>query len=194
MERIKTSEANATAVEGENLAKVTIANSDAMRREKEAEAARLAIAAEKSKRSQALKEGYTAQQKAEMERAERERATKKADIVVPAEIDKQKVEIDAEAQAEQIRRIARGEADAILVKKQAEAKGIMEVLTKQALGFEKLVDAANKNARDAAMLMIADKLPELVRTQVEAIKNLKIDKITVWDSMGNGGDGTPNFC
>jgi len=40
--------------------------------------------------------------------------------------------------------------------------------------------------------MIADKLPELVSIQVEAIKNLKIDKITVWDSMGGGGgDGTP---
>ena len=192
LERVKTSEANATAVEGENIAKVTIANSDANRREKEAEARRLAIAAEKVKEAAALKEGYTAQQKAELERAEKERATQKADIVVPAEIDKQKVEIDAEAEAEQIRRIARGEADAILVKKQAEAKGIMEVLTKQALGFEKLVESANKNARDAAMLMIADKLPELVRTQVEAIKNLKIDKITVWDSMGgSGGDGTP---
>jgi flotillin len=192
LERVKTSEANATAVEGENTAKITIANSDALRREKEAEARRLAIAAEKVKEADALREGYTAQQKAEIERAERERATKKADIVVPAEIDKQKVEIDAEAQAEQIRRIARGEADAILVKKQAEAQGLMEVLTKQALGFEKLVGAANKNARDAAMLMIADKLPELVRIQVEAIKNLKIDKITVWDSMGGGGgDGTP---
>lgn len=191
LERVKMSEANASAVEGENTAKITIANSDALRREKEAEAHRLAIAAEKVKEAEALKEGYTAQQKAELERAERERATRKADIVIPAEIDKQKVEIDAEAQAEQIRRIARGEADAILVKKQAEAKGIMEVLTKQALGFEKLVEAANKNARDAAMLMIADKLPEIVKAQVEAVKNLKIDKITVWDSMGGNGNGTP---
>jgi len=39
------------------------------------------------------------------------------------------------------------------------------------------------------MMMIADKLPELVKTQVEAIKNLKIDKITVWDNMGGGKDG-----
>jgi flotillin len=45
--------------------------------------------------------------------------------------------------------------------------------------------------------MIADKLPELVKTQVEAIKNLKIDKVTVWDNMGSGKDGkgssTANF-
>ena len=130
-ERIKTSEANSIAVEGENAAKITIANSDANRREKEAEASRLAVAAEKVRQAQALEEGYKAEQKAEMERSKRKKATQFADIVIPAEIDKTKVEIDAEAEAEQIRRIARGEADAILVKKQAEAKGIMEVLTKQ---------------------------------------------------------------
>lgn len=188
-ERIKTSEANSIAVEGENTAKITIANSDANRREKEAEANRLATAAEKVRQAQALEEGYKAEQKAEMERSKRKKATQFADIVIPAEIDKTKVEINAEAEAEQIRRIARGEADAILVKKQAEAKGIMEVLTKQALGFEKIVAAADNNARDAALLMITDKLPEIVRTQVEAIKNLKIDKITVWDSMSGGKDG-----
>jgi len=38
-------------------------------------------------------------------------------------------------------------------------------------------------------MMIADKLPELVKTQVEAIKNIKIDKVTVWDSNGGGSGG-----
>ena len=40
-----------------------------------------------------------------------------------------------------------------------------------------------------------EKLPELVRTQVEAVKNIKIDKITVWEN-GSGKDGktsTSNF-
>jgi flotillin len=44
-------------------------------------------------------------------------------------------------------------------------------------------------------LLLIEKLPELVKTQVEAVKNIKIDKITVWDS-GNNGDGngsTANF-
>jgi flotillin len=60
---------------------------------------------------------------------------------------------------------------------------------KEASGFEKLVDAANEDPSAAVMLMIADKLPEIVKTQVEAIKNLKIDKITVWDNMSSGKDG-----
>jgi flotillin len=116
---------------------------------------------------------------------------------VPAEIDKEKIEIEAEAVAEQIRRTARGEADAIYAKMEAEAKGTYEILTKQAEGFKQIVGAANQNSRDAVMLMIADKLPELVEKQVEAIKNIKIDKVTVWDSMSSGKDGnspsTANF-
>ena len=41
----------------------------------------------------------------------------------------------------------------------------------------------------AIRLMVADKLEEITRIQVEAIKNLQIDKITVWDSGAKGGDG-----
>lgn len=194
-ERIKTSEANARAVEGENAAKIDIANSDAERREKEAEALRKAMAAEKVKQAKALEESYAAEKIAEDERAKRDKASQTADVVVPAEIDKQKVEIDAEAEAEMIRRKAKGEADAILFKKQAEAQGIYEVLTKQALGLEQIVKAAGDNSKDAVLLLIADKLPELVRLQSEAIKNIKIDKVTVWEggSNGDGKTSTANF-
>jgi flotillin len=194
-ERIKVADADAKAVEGENLAKIAIANSNALRREKEAEAERLAVAAEKVQLAKALAEAYEAEKKAEDVRASREKSTQTADIVIPAEIDKLKVEIDAEAKAEETRRIARGEADAIFMMKQAEGKGIYEVLTRQAEGFSKLVEAAQQNSRDAVLLMIADKLPEIVKTQVEAIKNLKIDKITVWDSNSSDGKNptTANF-
>ncbi|HPX07033.1 MAG TPA: SPFH domain-containing protein [Tenuifilaceae bacterium] len=195
-QRVQVSQADATAVEGENQAKITIANSNATRRENEAEAERKAVAAEKVSQAKALEEAYAAERSAETARAEREMATQKADIVVPAQINKEKIEIDAEAMAEQIRRHARGEADAIFMKMQAEAKGIFEVLSKQAEGFEMLNKAAG-NSRDAVMMMIADKLPELVKTQVEAVKNLKIDKVTVWDNMSGGKDGktpaTANF-
>jgi flotillin len=42
----------------------------------------------------------------------------------------------------------------------------------------------------AVKFIIADKLEQLVQMQVDAIKNIKIDKVTVWDGMG-GGTGTP---
>jgi len=195
-QRIETSDANARAVEGENTAKIDIANSDATRREQEAEALRRAVAAEKVKEAKAKEESYKAQELAEEARATRDKASQTADIVVPAEIQKQKIEIDSEAEAENIRRIARGEADAILFKKEAEAKGLYEILTKQAEGLDRIVSAANNSPKDAVLMLIADKLPELVRMQSEAIKNIQIDKVTVWDGGGTGKDGktsTANF-
>jgi len=189
-QRVKVAEANATAVQGENESQILIANSAANRREKAAIAERLAIAAEKVQSAKALEESYLAEEEAERGRAKRERATQEADAIVNAEIEKQRIEIAAEAEAEKIRRQARGEADAILFKMQAQADGINAILTKQALGFEALVKAAGGDTQSAISMMITDKLPELVKTQVEAIKGIKIDKVTVWDNLGKDGDGT----
>nr|WP_321247538.1 SPFH domain-containing protein [uncultured Psychroserpens sp.] len=195
-ERSQVAAANAQAVEGENTAKIAVANSDSLRRQREAEAERVAIASEKVQGAKALEESYAAEQQAEVARAERERSSQMADVIVPAEIDKRKVEIDAEAEAERIRRRAKGEADAILFKAQAEAQGQFEILTKQAAGMEQIVKAAGDSSRDAVLLLIADKLPELVKIQADAIKNIKIDKVTVWDNGSSGEDGkssTANF-
>ena len=189
-QRVQVAAANATAVEGENTARITVANSDANRRQREAEAERLGTASEKVQKAKALEESYQAEQSAETQRAERERATKQADIIVAAEIDKQRVQIEADAVAERTRREAKGAADALFVKLDAQARGNRELLVKQAEGLTSIVQAAGGNPSQAAMLMITDKLPELVATQVEAVKNLNIDKVTVWDS-GASGDGTP---
>jgi len=89
---------------------------------------------------------------------------------------------------ERIRENAKGEAD---------AKGLYEILTKQAKGYEQVVKAAGGYPTKAFQLLLIEKLPELVRTQVEAVKNIKIDKITVWDSGNgnndNGNSSTANF-
>jgi flotillin len=193
--RIKTSEANAIAVKGENNAQIEIANSNAFRREKEAEANRLATAAEKVQQAKALQEAYAAEKEAELARAERERSTQQANIIVPEEIEKQRRIIEAEAEAEKARVNAKGDADAIYAKMEAEAKGLYEILTKQAAGYDKMVQAAGGDANKAYMLLLLEKLPELVKTQVEAVKGVNIDHVTVWDS-GNGADGkgsTANF-
>ena len=193
-QRIKVAEADATAVKGENLAKIEIASSTADLRERSAEANKRAIAAEKVQAANALEESYKAEKLAEDARAERESATQVANIVVSAKIAKQKVEIDAEAEAEKRRREAKGEADAIFLKMEAQARGIKEILDKQAEGFKNLVAAAGNDPSKAAMLLITDKLPQLVAEQVKAIQNLKIDKITVWDNGSHDGkSSTSNF-
>ena len=193
--RIRTAEANAEAVKGENEAKVAIANSEAYRREREAEAQRKATASEKVQEAKALEEAYAAQKLAEEARAEREKSTQTANILVPQEIEKRRRIIEAEAEAEKIRVNAKGDADAIFAKMEAEAKGLYEVLTKQASGYKEMVQAAGGDANKAYMLLLLEKLPELVKTQVEAVKGINIDHITVWDG-GNGADGkgsTANF-
>src|SRR5690606_32220262 len=184
--RVKVADANAIAVQGENLSKIQIADSEAQRREREAEALKKAVAAEKVQQAKALEEAYRAEQQAEEARAERDRAAQNATIVVAAEIQKQKAIIEAQAEAEQLREKARGEADAIFAKLEAEARGVYEMLTKQAEGLNEIVKSAGNNPKDAVLLLITDKLPELVKLQTEAIKNIKIDKVTVWD----GGNGT----
>jgi flotillin len=193
--RIKISEANALAIKGENDAKIQIANSDALRREKEAESLKIAITAEKVQQARALEEAYLAEQKAETARAERERSSQNANVVVPAEIAKQRAIIEAQAEAERIREQAKGEADAIYSKMEAEAKGLYEILTKQAEGYREVVSAAGGDPSKAFQLLLIEKLPELIKTQVEAVKNIKIDKITVWDSGNgeNGNNSTANF-
>ncbi len=193
-QRTNVAAANARAIEGENTAKITVALSDAERLKKEAEAEKISVTAEKVNEAEAKKAAYEAEKQAELKRAEREEATRKANIIIPAEIEKQKVIIEAEAEAEKQRRIAKGEADAIFLEMEAEARGTYEILSKQAAGYKLMVESAGENARDAVLMMIAERLPELVETQVEAIKNIKIDKVTVWDSgNGDGSSSTANF-
>ena len=194
--RIRTAEANAQAVQGENEAKIAIANSDSARREREAEAQRKAVAAEKVAQAQALEEAYAAEQKAEDARANRERASQKANVIVAQEIEKERLVIAAEAEAEQKRVNAKGEADAIFAKMEAEANGLYQVLTKQAEGYDRMIKAAGGDATKAYTLLLLEKLPELVKTQVDAIKGINIDKVTVWDNGGGAADGktsTANF-
>lgn len=181
--RIQVAKYNANAVEGENVAKANIADYDATLKEKEAVADQRGQVAEQNAEAEIQKAKATA----ETRRLE-------AEQVVPKEIDKRKVEIDAEAIAERNRREAKGEADAIVAVKTAEATGIQKVLDAKAEGYNRLVDSCGDNARDAATMLIVEKLEEIVKLQTEAIRNIKIDKVTVWDS-GNAekGSSTANF-
>ncbi len=194
-QRIKVAEANSVAIQGENEAKMKIAMSDAVLKEKEAEARKIATTAEKIQAAKALEESYAAEQAAEMARRSKEQATLEADIIVRAEARKRELELAAEAEAEETRIRAQGEADAIYAKMQAEARGVEEILKKQAAGLAEVVKSAGGDPDAALRLLIADKIEDLMRVQVDAIKNIKIDKVTVWDNgqSQNGKTSTANF-
>lgn len=188
-QRIQVAAANALAIKGENESKIEVAQSEALRREKEAESMRLATAAEAVQAAKAKEEAYIAQQQAEQTRAALETATQQADVIVKAKIAKEQAEIEAEAKAEVARRTAKGEADALFAKMEAQARGAQEILVKQADGMRELVNAAGGNADSAIKLILANNMEELMKIEVEAIKNIKIDKVTVWDGGSKGENG-----
>ena len=174
----------ANAIEGENSSRANIAEYNATLAEKEAEAMQRAEVARRTAEIEVQKAQYMLEQ---------ERL--KAEEIVREEIAKTQIEIAAEAEAERQRRVASGEADAVLARYRAEAEGVQAVLEAKAAGYSSLVASAGGDAKAAATLLMVEKIEEIVARQVEAISNLQIDKITVWDSAGGGsGEGsTANF-
>ena len=181
--RVYVQQQEATGVQGENISRAEIAAYQADLEEKEAEAMRRAEVARRTAEMEVQKAQYNLEQ-------ERLRAEE----IVREEISKTQIEIAAEAEAERQRRIAQGEADAVLARYNAEAEGTKAVLEAKANGYKQLVASAGGDVKAAATLLMVEKIEEIVARQTEAISNLQIDKITVWDS-GNGGEGgsTANF-
>ncbi|MFK7962201.1 MAG: flotillin domain-containing protein, partial [Phycisphaerales bacterium] len=124
----------------------------------------------------------------ERERAKREQATQYANVVVPAEIEQQRIATLAEAEAEKVRRERKGEADGLRSVMEAEAAGVQAQLAAKAEGFRQLIASTDNNHEFTSLMMIIEQLPELIAEQVKAVSNLKIDKVTVWDG-GRGGSG-----
>jgi flotillin len=127
-----------------------------------------------------------AQKRAEEARAERERARLNAEIVVPANAERERVVIAADAEREKTVRLAQGDADGRLAKMTAEGKGVKAILDGKAEGYRELV-AACASAQQAAALLLIEKFQEIALVQAQAIKDLPIEKIFVWDTGGEGG-------
>jgi flotillin len=179
-QRVKVAGAEATAVLGENTARSSMVESNAKLAEIQAEGKRRSdVAAAKALEAILLAE------------RDRETARLTKEQVVPQEIEKRRVEIAAEAEAEKQRREAQGQADAILAKYEAEAAGIQKVMEAKAEGYRKLIEACGSDPAVGPTLLLIEQLPKLVEQQVKAIQNLKIDKITVWDT-GAGANGSSN--
>jgi flotillin len=132
---IRVANAQAEAKRGQNTAQVMIAKSDADLASETAEAKRRTEAAQKVAAARALGESYKAEQEAEIARAMRDKAAQQADQIVKAEIDKERVRIDAEAKAAQTKILQEGQSAAYLVQKQAEADGVKRIAEGEAAGI-----------------------------------------------------------
>jgi flotillin len=183
-QRIAVAKLEAEAVGGENESKAKVADYEAGLAEKRAEANRRSQVANAESETAILQ----AEKLVELSLLEKNE-------VVRREVEKRKTEIDAEAQAEESRRLAKGEADATLFKYQAEAEGLRKLLEAKASGYTNIINSCDGDTKAAATLLLLEKLEALVGMQTEAMSNLQIDKITVWDSGNGNGEGgsTSNF-
>ena len=194
-QRIQTAALEATAVEGVNKSKAEIADYNANLAVKQADALKLGEVAKAN-----------AQRDIMMAQKEQEEARLKKEELARQEVDKLKIQVEADAEAERLKRIAlgeaekirniaKGEADAIKVKYLAEAEGVQAVLEAKAQGYKNLINVCNARPEIATSFLMIEKVDELVAKQVEAIKNIKFDKITVWDGGAGSekGSTTANF-
>ena len=192
--RIRTADANAKAVKGENLAQALIAASQAELLVKKAEAYQLGETRKREAEAAVQEAQHRAVAKAALAEAGRIEAEQRAALEAPAKATKAKTLVEAEADAGKRRIEAEGEAAAIFVKLEAEARGQYEILAKKGEGLQRIIDACG-GAQQAFQLLLLEHLDKLAETSARAISNIKFDKVVVWENGGNGNGttATSNF-
>lgn len=188
--RVAVAEANASAVDGENIAEAKVAASQAELLVQRAEAYERGEAAKREAEASVIEIQNRAMAKAALAEAERVEAEKRAELEAVAKAEKARIVVDAEAEAEKRRLEAEGEAAAIYAKLEAEARGQYEILAKKGEGLKQIVGACG-GAREAFQLMMLEHLDNLAETSAQAISNIKFDKVVVWEN-GSGKDGRSN--
>jgi len=184
--RIKLADADARAVEGENLARADVAASQAALQVKKAEAYQVGETRKVQAEAAVLEAEHIARAKAALAEAQRVEAERRAALEAPAKADKAKIEVDAAAEAAKRRIEAEGEASAIYAKLEAEARGQFEILSKKGQGLQQIIEACG-GAQEAFQLLMLEHFDHLVEASAKAISNIKFDKVVVWE--GNGASG-----
>ncbi len=191
--RIAIADANALAVDGENIADASIAKSQATLLVQKAEAYERGEARKREAEAAVIEIQNRAMAKAALAEAERVEAEQRAKFEAPAKAQKARILVDAEAEAQKRRLEAEGEAAAIYAKLEAEARGQYEILAKKGEGLKQIVEACG-GAKEAFQLMMLEHLDTLAESSAKAISNIKFDKVVVWENGGqNGRSNTADF-
>ncbi len=185
--RVKLADAEARAIEGENMAKADIAASRAELQVKEAEAYQLGESRKRQAEAAVLEVEHHARAKAALAEAERIEAKRRAELEAPAKAEKARIVVEAEAEADKRRIEAEGEASAIFARLEAEARGQYEVLKKKGEGLLEIVNACG-GSQEAFQMLMLEHFDNLVEASARAISNIKFDKVVVWE--GGNQDGT----
>jgi len=187
--RVRVAEADAAAIEGENVAQATIAASQAALAVKRAEAYQVGESRKREAEAAVLEVQNRAMAKAALADAERVEAEKRAELEAPAKAEKARIVVDAEAEAERKRIDAMAQADAIFAKLDAEARGQYEILAKKGLGLKEIISACG-GSKEAFQILLLEHLDKLAEASSRAISNIKFDKVVVWEGGDKSGKGS----
>lgn len=191
--RVQLADADARAVEGENISKADIAASLASLQVKKAEAYQLGETKKVQAEASVLEAEHLARAKSAIAEARRIEAKQRAELEAPAKAQKARIEVEAEAEAAKRRIEAEGEAAAIYAKLEAEARGQYEILARKGEGLERIIKACG-GTQQAFQMMMLEHFDNLVDASAKAISNIKFDKVVVWDSPNaKGGSSTSNW-
>ncbi len=183
--RVQVANADAVAIEGENLSQAKIAQSQAELSVKRAEAYEVGESRKKQAEAAVLEAQNIAMAKAALAEAQRVEAEQRAKLEAPAKAQKARTVVEAEAEAEKRRIEANAEAGAIYAKLEAEARGQYEILAKKGEGLQRIVEACGGSDQAFKLLML-EHLDNLAECSAKAISNIKFDKVVVWENGGNG--------
>ena len=164
----KQAEATRVAEVANAEASVAIAEAQNLLRVRQAELGREAETAERVARADAERAEALARTQLELQRVELERTRLQADVVQPAEADRAAAEQRAKADAAPILENGRAQAEALRL----------------------LLSEIEKSGEAGLRVFIAEKLPTLLATALDAMKDVDIDRVTVIDS--GSGQGVAN--
>ena len=187
--RVQLADADARAIEGENMSKADVADSLAALKVKQAVAYQLGESKKVEAEAAVVEAQHNARTLAALAEAKHVEAKRRADLEAPAKAEKAKMIVEAEAHAEKQRIMAEGEAAAIYARLEAKARGQYEMLAKKGEGLQEIIKACGGSDAAFQMLML-EHFDNLVDASAKAISNIKFDKVVVWEGGGKDGQSS----
>jgi flotillin len=149
-------------------ADITISEAQNKLRVRKAELDREAQIVERTAIVKAQESEVEAQKALEARRVEREQLRLQADVIAPANADREAAKLKAEGEAAPILERGRASAEALRM----------------------LYEQVKQGGDNAFAVLLAEKLPQLLETSIAAVEGVDIDRVVVLD--GGGGEGVSN--
>lgn len=196
---VAVADADKTAKLGRNTADADIANSNSKLEVIRAEADQRQGEARVKAEALVNKTREEQDKLVQLAKADKVKAALTAEKIIPAQMNKEEIEIKSDAEAERARRLAQGEADAILAKAKAEAEAVRlrgeaegaakaALLKAEADNFAQMLEASQAHPEIAVQFKMVDNYVKIAEHQADAYSNLKLGDVKVYGNATTAGD------